>query len=44
MIADVNKAFHIAARKILINDDTIDKFSFVLPGKGHTELDEVKGM
>ncbi|XP_021925023.1 gamma-tubulin complex component 4 isoform X3 [Zootermopsis nevadensis] len=40
---DVNKAFHIAARKILINDDTIDKFSFVLPGKGHTELDEVKG-
>lgn len=44
MLADVNKAFHIAARKILINDDTIDKFSFVLPGKGHTELDEVKGM
>jgi hypothetical protein len=44
MLADVNQAFHIAARKILINDDTVDKFRFMLPGKGNTELGEVKGM
>ena len=43
MLADVNQAFHIAARKILINDDTIEKFRFVLPGKGDTEVD-FKGM
>lgn len=39
---DVNQAFHIAARKILINDDTIEKFRFMLPGKGDTEVD-IKG-
>jgi hypothetical protein len=44
MLADVNQAFHIAARKILINDDTIDKFKFMLPGKGNTEVDDSKGM
>jgi len=43
LLADVNQAFHIAARKILINDDTIEKFRFILPGKGDTELD-IKGM
>jgi hypothetical protein len=43
MFADVNQAFHIAARKILINDDTIEKFRFILPGKGDTEVD-IKGM
>lgn len=40
---DVNQAFHIAARKILINDDTIDKFKFMLLGKGNTEVDDSKG-
>ncbi|KAJ4427759.1 hypothetical protein ANN_25412 [Periplaneta americana] len=40
---DVNQAFHIAARKISINDDVIDKFSFTLPGKGHVETDDIKG-
>jgi hypothetical protein len=34
----------MAARKVLINDDTINKFSFMLPGKGNSEVDEVKGM
>jgi hypothetical protein len=34
----------MAARKILINDDTIEKFSFVLPGKGSSDVDEIKGM
>jgi hypothetical protein len=34
----------MAARKILINDDTMDKFSFMLPGKGNSEVDEIKGM
>ena len=43
MLADVNQAFHIAARKILINDDTIEKFRFMLPGKGDAEVD-IKGM
>jgi hypothetical protein len=43
MFADVNGAFHVAARKILINDDTIEKFRFMLPGKGDTEVD-IKGM
>lgn len=43
MLADVNQAFHIAARKILINDDTVEKFRFVLPGKGDTEVDDIKG-
>lgn len=39
----VNQAFRMAARKILINDDTIDKFSFMLPQKGNSHVDEIKG-
>ncbi|PNF33640.1 hypothetical protein B7P43_G12931, partial [Cryptotermes secundus] len=39
----VNQAFHMAARKILINDDTINKFSFMLPGKSSSDVDEIKG-
>lgn len=34
----------MAARKILINDDTMDKFSFMLPGKDNSDVDEIKGI
>jgi hypothetical protein len=34
----------MAARKVLINDDTVNKFSLMLPGKGNSETEEIKGM
>ncbi|PSN56212.1 hypothetical protein C0J52_01399 [Blattella germanica] len=39
---DVNEAFHTAARKIFINDDTVAKFSFILPGKSELKEAEKK--
>ena len=42
LFTDVNQAFHIAARKILIKDDVIDKFSFALPGKSELKDAEMK--
>jgi hypothetical protein len=40
----VNQTFRTAARKVLINDDTVNRFSFMLPGKGNSEIEEIKGM
>ncbi|KAJ9585128.1 hypothetical protein L9F63_003080, partial [Diploptera punctata] len=36
----VNQAFHIAARKILLNDEVVEKFRFILPGK--SELKDMR--